>query len=196
MQVVWLIAMALLATASPAMAGWRLKPAGQAAIVDSVTITPATDWNQWTGRPGKQGRSWTRDGFELNSLEIFSGVPDGQPLYRERSRKQNPLPKFDKSMLLPDLATYFERSFRTYFNIADFTVNGTVPDRISGHQGIRVTYRFVSAADELVMLGEARLAVIGGKLYALNFFAPELHYFNAGIGEVHDIMDGAQISAK
>ncbi|MCB2061367.1 MAG: hypothetical protein R3E09_00030 [Novosphingobium sp.] len=191
-----LIAMPLLATASPAMAGWKLKPAGQAAIVDNITITPAADWNQWTGRPGKQGRTWTRDGFELNSLEVFSGVPNGQPLYRERNRKQNPLPKFDKSMLLPDLATFFERSFRTYYNIADFTVNETVPDSISGHQGIRVTYRFVSATDELVLLGEARLAVVGGQLYAINFFAPELHYFDAGIGEVHDIMDGAQISAK
>ena len=67
---------------------------GKYVSTNCAIVTPQTDWNQASGRPGKQGRAWTKDGFNLNGLEFFAGVPDGQPLYRERNKKQNPMPRF------------------------------------------------------------------------------------------------------
>lgn len=178
--------------ASPAMAGWKLVPANQPADLSGAIVTPQTDWNQASARPGKQGRAWTRDGFNLNGLELFAGVPDGQPLYRERSKKQNPMPRFSSAMLLPELAEYFERSFRVQNRLTDFTAIETSPTTFGGHRGLRMRYRYTRPNDALVRLGEVRLAVVGKRLYVANFYAPELHYFPASLSEANAIMDGAR----
>lgn len=180
------------AAASPAFAGWKLIPGRQAADLTGIVVTPQIDWNQASGRPGKQGRSWTRDGFGLNGLEFFAAVPSGQPLYRERSKKSNPMPKFDKAMLLPDLADFFERSFRVNYQPGEFTVVESGPASLGNHAGLRIRYRYTLANDELVRLGEARLAMAKGRLYVVNYFAPELHYFAAGLAEANGMMDGAR----
>lgn len=186
-----LVAPALL-LASPAMAGWKLVPANRPADLSGAIVTPQTDWNQASGRPGKQGRAWTKDGFNLNGLEFFAGVPDGQPLYRERNKKQNPMPRFSGAMLLPELSEFFERSFRAQNRLTDFIVVETAPAMLGGHRGLRMRYRYTRPNDELVRLGEVRLAVVGKKLYVANFYAPELHYFPAGLAEASAIMDGAR----
>lgn len=178
--------------ASPALAGWKLMPAGQAADLTGIVVTPRIDWNQASGRPGKQGRIWTRDGFGLNGLEFFAAVPGGQPLYRERSKKRNPMPKFDKTMLLPDLADFFERSFRANYQLSDFTVLESGPASLGSHPGLRLRYRYTLANDDLVRLGEARLAAAKGKLYVANYYAPELHYFAANLAEATGMMDSAR----
>lgn len=178
--------------ATPALAGWKLMPAGKSADLTGIVVTPQQDWNQASARPGKQGRAWTRDGFALNGLEFFAAVPSGQPLYRERSKKRNPMPKFDKAMLLPDLADFFERSLRVNYSVSDFAVLDSGPASLGGHSGLRLRYRYTLANDELVRLGEARLAVVKGKLYAANYYAPELHYFPATLGEATAMMDGAR----
>jgi hypothetical protein len=187
-----LFAAAGLLSASPALAGWKLMPARQPADLTGMQVTPQQDWNQASARPGKQGRAWTRDGMGLNGLEFFAAVPGGQPLYRERSKKNNPMPKFESTMLLPELADFFERSFRVQNELSDFSVIDSVPQTFGGHQGLRVRYRYTFPNDELVRLGEVRLAVVNKKLYVANYYAPELHYFPSGLAEAQAIMDGAR----
>lgn len=187
-----LLAVAILAQPVPALAGWKLIPRGRPADLTGVVVTPQSDWNQAGARPGKQGRAWTHDGFNLNGLEVFAAVPAGQPLYREYGKKRNPMPKFDNTMLLPELADFFERSFRVRHNLSDFAVQEAGPAALGGHAGLRVRYRYTLPNDELVRLGEVRLAVVNKKLYVANFYAPELHYFPAGLTEANAIMDGAR----
>lgn len=187
------MAAAALAQTSPLLAGWKLMPATQSADLTGMKVTPQSDWNQSSSRPGKLGRSWTHDGFGLNGLEFFAAVPAGQPLYRERSKKNNPMPKFDSTMLLPELADFFERSFRVQNQLSDFSILESGPSILGGHAGLRVRYRYTLPNDELVRLGEVRLAVVNKKLYAANFFAPELHYFPAGLPEANAIMDSARL---
>lgn len=186
------VSCAALFLTSPAIAGWKLMPARQAADLTGIVVTPPSDWNQASARPGKQGRAWTHDGFGLNGLEFFAAVPSGQPLYRERDKKRNPMPRFEKNMLLPDLADFLERSLRANGNLTDFLVLETEPALFGGHRALRVRYRYTFPNDELVRLGEARLAVVKGKLYAANYFAPELHYFPSGLAEANLIMDSAR----
>lgn len=187
-----LLGVALVLTASPAQAGWKLMPGKAMASVDGVSVMPQSDWNQASGRPGKQGRSWTQDGFQLNAMEFFTAVPNGAPLYRERDKKRNPMPKFDNSLLLPELADFFERSFRAHNQLTDFEVTESGPTELSGNQGLRVRYRYTLPNDELTRLGEVRLAVVKGKLYVANYYAPQLHYFEARLPEALTMMEKAK----
>lgn len=176
---------------SPANAGWFF-PGNRTASVAGVTLVPTSDWNQASSRPGKQGQAWTHDGFELNGLEFFAAIPSGQPIYKERDKQRNPMPKFDRTMLLPDLSDFFERSFRAKNAVADFTVESAAPATFGGHPGIGVTYRYSLRNDELTRRGIARLAVADGKLYVANFYAPALHFYAAGLPEAQSLMDGAK----
>lgn len=178
---------AALAWSTTASAGWKLMSGKQAAKVDSLIVVPERDWNQG-GRPGKQGRVWTQDGVGLNALEFFSAVPHGAPLYQERNKKNNPMPKFDQSLLLPELADFFERSFRAANQLSDFTILESAPAEVGGKQGLMVRYRYTMPNDELTRLGEARMTVVGGKLYVTNYYAPQLHYFASGLPEAQAIM--------
>lgn len=184
-----LLIVAALFFSSPVLAGWKLMPGKQRASIDSASVVPLTDWNQASARPGKQGRIWTKDGFDLNAFEVFNAVPNGAPLYKERDRKRNPMPKFDNAVLLPELADFFERSFRTNNQITDFTIIETAPANVGGYKGLRVRYKYTKPNDELTRFGEARLAVSKGKLYAINFYAPRLHYFADRIDEVQTMME-------
>ncbi|CAN5198751.1 hypothetical protein BH10PSE13_BH10PSE13_04610 [soil metagenome] len=181
-----------IACACPATAGWKLVVANAPVQIGTMTVTPAADWNQASARPGKQGTAWTQDGFGLNGLEFFAAVVPGQSLYRERSAKQNPMPKYDSTMLLPDLADFFERSFRVQNNVTDFAVEEVKPATFGGHAGIAVRYRYSLANDELKRRGVARLAVVDKQLFVGNFFAPEVHYYPAGLSQAEAMMDAAR----
>src|SRR5258706_16221357 len=89
-----MLSLAAIAFATPAIAGWKLMPSQHSVNLGGIAVTPSSDWNQASARPGKQSVAWTHDGFDLNALEFFAAVPSGQPLYRERDRKRNPMPKF------------------------------------------------------------------------------------------------------
>ncbi|MBO9624675.1 MAG: hypothetical protein J7500_18355 [Sphingomonas sp.] len=183
---------ALAGVSGPALAGWKLIPAGKPLAVDAVTITPKSDWNRASARPGKRAVALTHDGFDLDRLEIFSGIGSGEPLYRERSRRRNPMPKFRSGMLPTDLADLFERSFRVANNLTDFTVESVTPADFGGHRGIALRYSFSLPEDRLVRQGVARLVIVRGKLYAANFHAPRLHYFPSRLAEVQATLDGAR----
>ena len=176
------------AWSAPASAGWKLMSGNQVAKVDSWSVTPQSDWNQG-GRPGQQARVWTQDGVGLNAIEFFSAVPDGGSMYKERDKKNNPMPKFDSKLLLPELADFFERSFRAQNQVSDFTIRESTPADIGGRKGLAIRYRYTLPNDELTRLGEARLAVVDGKLYVANFYAPQLHYFGAGLPEARAMME-------
>jgi hypothetical protein len=98
------------------------------------------------------------------------------------------MPKFDSGLLLPELADFFERSFRAANQLSDFTIVESAPTDIGGNKGLLVRYRYTMPNDELTRLGEARLAVVDGKLFVANYYAPQLHYFGAGLPEAQAMM--------
>ena len=192
----WGITAACLAFAAPVHAGWKLVPKANPVTLGSMKITPTTDWNRASAKPGKQGAAWTHDGFELNELNIFAAVPSGQSIYRERDAKRNPMPKFSGTMFLLDLADLFERSFRASRDITEFAIEETTPAKLGGQPAVHIRYVYTLPNDELLRKGEARLSVVKEALYSINFQAPALHYFDAGIGEARAIMDSASLSGK
>lgn len=188
------LALAGVLLASPAAHAHKLRERGaSASIADSpLTVVPSRDWNRLDMRIGKNTESWTVDGEQLNDVTFFAGIAAGSPLVKERSKKREPLPKFLASTLLVEVPELLETTWRTYKNSGSFTVTGIEPGQFLGRDAVHFTYEFVDQ-DELPRQGEARAAIVAGKLYMISFEAPRLHYFAAGIEHFRKLADSARL---
>lgn len=193
MQLKMLFAAAAL-TSAPALAKWStVPPSAPVAVAGSkLSVQPAVGWNRWSKKPVKQSELWSFDGPLLNQLQFFGGLPSGQPLARERNKKREPLPKFAPSMKATDIAEVFEQTIRVTQGTPDFTIERIEPAPFAGEKGFRFAYHFT--AGELVRKGEARGAIIGGKLFMIVYSAPALHYFDAHLAEAQALMDSARLN--
>ncbi len=192
----WMTAIAITAALSaPALAGWKVMPKGTAVAVakSKMTVTPADDWNRWSARPSKKGEIWTLDGTTLNELSFFAQIASGEALYRERDKKNLPLPKFKSDMLLTDLVELFEASNRIVLQTSLFEVSNVEPTKLAGKDAVRFSYRYVVQGDELARNGEAVAANIGGKLYLVNFVAPSIHYYERDVPKFRALVDSIKI---
>ncbi len=159
-----------------------------------LLVTPPRDWNRLDGKPGKYAETWTLDGEQLNDVTFYTGVRSGEPLVRERNRKREPLPKFRSTTLLAEVPELLEGTYRAARHVGTFTITTSQPDSFLGKPGIRFTYAYTDA-DELPRLGEARAALIGGKLYMATFDAPRLHYFDRFVGDFRALANSAVLAS-
>jgi len=181
--------------AAPAVAGWSMMAGSQPVAVakSSLKVTPQTAWNRWSHRPSKRGETWTQDGVSLNELNFFAGVVPGEPLYKQRDKKDEPLPKFDARMTAPEIVQMFEASNRIQLRTSLFEIDNVEPAKLAGHDGVSFRYHYVVQDEEVRRKGEARAAIVGGKLYLISFAAPAIHYYDTGIAEARAMMDGAKL---
>ncbi len=187
------LAVTIAFTAQVAYAG-ALKPAGVPVAVarSTLTVTPDQAWNRWV-RPGRLSEAWTLDGLTVNELTFYGGIADNTTLFREVDKINAPLPRFSKTMLLPDVAQLFESSYRVALSTSLMKIDSIEPASFAGSPGFRFTYSFV-VGDEVKRLGEARGAIIGDKLYMATFEAPKIHYFDRDIASFRKIADSARFS--
>ena len=173
----------------------RLKVAGVATIVakSTLTVTPDRAWNK-AGRPGRLSEAWTLDGLSINELTFYGGIIDGKTMFREVDKINAPLPKFNKTMLAPDIATLLESSYRVALGTSLMKVETIEPAMFAGAQGFKFTYSF-AVSDEVKRKGVARGAIIGDKLYMMTYEAPGIHYFNRDIASFDKIADSARFPA-
>ena len=109
-------AVAIIAALSVSVAwanGYRAKNATVQVAKSGMKVTPARDWNSLSIRPGKKAEIWTLDGEQLNDVTFYGGIAPGEPLIREQSKKQKPLPKFTRETLLVELPELLEGTYRT-----------------------------------------------------------------------------------
>lgn len=187
------LAASLLQAAIPASAH-TLHKQGEAAVIAAtlLTVTPSRDWNQLGVRIGKNTETWTLDGEQLNDVTFFSGIEPGKPLVREKSKKREPLPQFTRATLLPEVPELLERTSRAYKGSASFQINSMEPVRFLDQEGVQFTYEFTDE-DQLTRNGEARAAIVGGKLYMMTFEAPRLSYFGKVVGDFRALADTATL---
>jgi hypothetical protein len=190
-----LFAAAVSLAAAPALAGWTIMPPDKSVAVakGGFKVTPRTEWNRASSRPSKKGEMWTQDGSSLNQISFFAGIVTGEPLYKDRNKKAAPLPAFDARMTAPEIVQLFEATNRIVLKTSLFEIDQVEPAKFAGHDGVRFTYHFVVQDQEVRRKGEARAAVIGGKLYLIDYEAAAIHYFDRGIEEARAMMDGARI---
>ena len=187
------IAIGLLSFASPGLAH-KLHEKGTAVAVANAPlwVMPSRDWNQLSARICKYAETWTLDGGQLNDVTFYGGIPPGEPLVRERSKKHDPLPKFTAETLLIEVPELVERTYRAFKGIGTFSLISTDPAPFLGKDGVRFTYEYTDE-DELTRKGEARAAIIGGKLYMMTFDAPRLNYFGRAIADYRALADSATL---
>ncbi len=173
----------VVALASPSYAGWTLMPANKPITVanSDMTVTPDRNWSRWTARPSAKGELWTLDGLALNELSFFGRISHNETLYRERDSRNMPLPKFKAEMLAPDIVDFFEASNRIVLQTTIFVVDTVEPAKLGGYDGVRFSYHYTVESDQLNRKGEGVAANIGGRLYLVNFAAPEIHYFDRDV---------------
>ena len=178
---------------SPAMAN-SYREAGKTVKVakSDMMITPPRDWNKLSYRLGKNAETWTLDGELLNNITFFGGIGAGKPLYKERSKKRQPLPKMRKDTLLLDVPELFEGTIRAYNSIAIFSVTSSEPAKFMGKNAIRFTYKYVDN-NQLPRLGEAVGTIINGKLYMASFDAPRLHYYERTLKDYRELIASAKL---
>lgn len=177
---------------------WKLVRGGEVRKVgtDEMRVTAVGDWNRSTDSELRRNESWTQHGTGLDDLSFYGGIAKGKPLFRQRDKKKDPLPKFDPAMLPTDIAEWFENSARIALNSAVFEVGTVRPANLAGARGIEMDFTYATEGDNLERQGTARAAVIGGKLYVISFDAPKIHYYGAGLPTALAIMNSARVVAK
>jgi hypothetical protein len=183
----------LLLATNPASAH-KLHKQGESATVaqSALRVTPPRDWNQLGLRIGKNVETWTLDGQQLNDITFFGGIAPGKPLVKEKSKKRKPLPKYTANTLLPEVPELLERTSRAYKGSGSFQVISVEPVRFLDSEGVSFTYEFTDE-DQLTRKGEARAAIVGGKLYMITFEAPRLNYFERSLADFRALANSASL---
>jgi hypothetical protein len=183
--------------ATPAQAGYKLMPAGAPVNVakSGLQVTPSQPWNRLGSRIGRNAESWTLDGLTLNDMTFYGGIPDNAPLFREFDKRNAPLPRFSVTMLIPDVAQMFEASYRVANGTSLMAIDVVEPATFASRPGFRFTYNFTIQNEEVKRSGEARGAIIDGKLYMITFEAPQIHYYAHDLEAFRKVADGAKIVA-
>lgn len=158
----------------------------------TLFVAPSRDWNRLNGTVGKNTERWTLDGPQLNEITFFAGIAAGNPLFKERNKKREPLPKFSADTLLIEIPELLEGSYRPYKGLVDFKVTKTEPKKFVGSDGVAFEYQFTDN-DGLIRLGVARASIVKGRLYMIAFDAPRLHYFSSGLQDFVQIADSAKL---
>ena len=182
----------LLAATSAQAHKLRLKGEAVAIAASSLTIVPTRDWNSLSRKIGKNSETWTLDGEQLNNVTFFAAVPAGSPLRKEQSKKHAPLPKFTSTTLLAEVPELLEGTYRSSNGSGLFRIVSTAPESFLGQDGVTFTYEFTDE-DELTRKGEARAAIVGGKLYMISFDAPRLNYFDKGVADFRTLAASATL---
>ena len=177
MRIVILATFASMLAAAPVLANSLVAPGPRAGIAKSrLSASPAGEWNRLSRSEGKYVETWTLDGDALNKVNFFGGVATGQPLLRQ-ANKNRPLPKVAGNMLITDIPVLLETTYRSQFAVNQMQIDSQEPALLGGRKGIRFTYSFTRADDEVQRKGEAIGAMVDGKLYLVTYEAPALYFF-------------------
>jgi hypothetical protein len=183
------------APASQALAGWKLIPAQQPVTVakSKMVVVPAEAWNRGTHRASAKGETWTLDGPSISEVYFAGGLLPGETFYKDRDKKNRPLPVMGKNLQLTEIPEFYESSQRIAYDTAVYEVTGITPAKFMGQDGVQFTYTFALKDNPLKYQGIARAALVKGALYLISFDAPVLSFYERDHAKAEAIMDSAHL---
>lgn len=186
----------MLLVATPAPAGNTLVRQGVAVTVarSALTVTPDHEWNRMGARPGRRSETWTLDGAALNDLTFYGAIETGKPLFREADRKHRPLPRYSSRMLLTDIPTLLENSYRIALGTTLMTIDTVEPTLLAGRKAVRFTYTCTRQGEDVERRGEAVAAIIDRKLFMMSFEAPTIYYFDRDLAAFRRLVATAKMT--
>ena len=184
-----LLALVAVGLTTTAGANSLISPGPQDKIARStLAASPAYEWNKLRYRGGKNVEIWTVDGDELNKVTFYGAIPVGQPIFREADKKNAPLPRVTANMLITDIPTLLESTYRVQLNTSQMSIDSQEPALVAGHKGVKFTYSFVRQDDEVQRKGEAVGAVVGDRLYLVTYEAPAIHFFDKDVEKFRQLV--------
>ena len=157
-----------------------------------LTVVPAIEWNRLNERPGSEAERWTLDGELLNDLLFFGDISEGDTLFRDRDRRNNPLPEFSQSMLLIDIPEFYGSSVRIAKGARAFELGAIEPVEFLANPGVRFDFQTIGG-DDLRRKGRAYAALVEGKLYLISYEAPEVYFFDKNLTDFEQVVSSASI---
>lgn len=180
--------------AVPADAAWKLAKQSKTTTIakSELQVRPEDDWNRNTYPPIAKSELWTIDGTSLNQLYFVTGLRQGETLFYDRNRNENPLPKMADGLLLAEIADFFESSVRISWETSLFEVTSMQPIEFAGNQGLRFTFDLGFQSSTVPRKGVVAATLVNGKLYMISFVAPNLHYYDDGLPKFEAVVRSAK----
>jgi hypothetical protein len=145
--------------------------------VAGISIEPQRAWTRLpTGvlpNSPRDGEVWTVNGPLLDQLRFYGQVEPGQTLGTPAPGQA--LPSYRAGMTPSELAELLTDTI-TARGAGRVELLSLEPAAFGTADGLRMTYRFANA-DGLELMGTAKGAVSGGRLYIVVFEAAADHYF-------------------
>lgn len=160
----------------------------------SMTVRPGAAWNR--APRGKHDiaweENWTRNGPLLDSLGFVGGLPNGQPLAKQRRKEDRKVPVFRADMSPQDLVSMLESYYRIKAGATVFAADTVAPATFLGAPGLRFDYAWIGA-DQVKRRGRAVMAIVAGKLYLATLDGASLYYFDAALPDFTAMTEGARL---
>ena len=96
-------------------------------------------------------------------------------------------------MLITDIPVLLENSYRIARDASSMAIDTIAPIEFAGNKGVRFTYTFSKQNETLQRRGEARGAVVGGKLYLVTYEAPSLYYYDRSAAAARVVADSVRL---
>ena len=151
-----------------------------------LSARPAGEWNKLSFKEGKNVETWTLDGDALNKVTFYGGIASGKPLLREVDKKRQPLPKVSPNMLLTDIPSLLESTYRSQGSVFQMNIDGQEPALLGKHRAVRFSYTF-TRGDEVRRKGEGIGALANGQLFLVTYEAPALHFFDKDLDKFRQL---------
>jgi hypothetical protein len=188
---------ALLVLLAGCATGYALVTPGTVAI-DGLQVDAAGAWNRAPSQATPSARRgtevWTRDGLLLNRFMIIPGVPDGEPLFRDRE-KRAALPAFSADMLPNELEELLRSSITKLYGEGASSVRtkNLRPQRFGDHRGILLDLEIALGAGPDYR-GLAGSFIAESELYVLLYVAAVPYYYEKALPEAESMVTSARLA--
>lgn len=185
MTPVLLAAVALVIVGCAPAVQYALVEPGRVPIGEAYTVEPQL---AWTSTARGKVVSWTVDGFVLHNLRFFTSIADGEPLFPEGEKADQPRPRFRATMTETEVAEF----------VVDSLYGGRPSPRelrpadFGGAPGFRFGLDYVTG-DGLRRQALVAGAVIARKLHLIVYDGTALHHFPRYRPEVERLLSSIRL---
>lgn len=145
----------------------------------------------WSKQSPSDMETWTVDGVMLQSLRLYSGLEDGDPLFRLDAED---MPVFRKDMLAGEAVEFIVDSIAREGG-ANVRSSNLRPAPFGEEAGYRVDLTFFSNTG-LEMRGLAAGTVVDDRLYLILYVGAASHYFPKYEDNVNRLIDSVRITGQ
>lgn len=165
---------------------------GERQVGEHLKVTLDSAWNQisFGGSKKPNIQNWTKEGFLIDSLTIYTGIKNGETMHDEFNAKEAVF-KFRSEMQADQVVALFEGMLTRDGSV--FKLNKLEPTLFGGVKGFRFDFNLIRKSDNVELNGMAIGGVNQGELYAMVYQAPKLGFFPREQARVAQIMSSAVI---